>query len=187
MKKLNKLTYRYFKRDISWLSFNYRVLLEAKDKFLPVYERIKFLAIYSSNLEEFYKVRVSGYHSSLVQEIKEESVEEALQTLSEINAEVMHQEEEYYRIFNEEILPELRENNIILYQSEEVLPFHRDFVKKYFREEVFPYLTPMIIQKDYIHSFILDARIYQVISLLPLKKRKNESEPMQYTYVVKAS
>lgn len=184
MKKLNKLTYRYFKRDISWLSFNYRVLLEAKDKFLPVYERIKFLAIYSSNLEEFYKVRVSGYHSSLVQEIKEESVEEALQTLSEINAEVMHQEEEYYRIFNEEILPELRENNIILYQSEEVLPFHRDFVKKYFREEVFPYLTPMIIQKDYIHSFILDARIYQVISLLPLKKRKNESEPMQYTYAI---
>jgi len=51
--------YRYFNRDLSWLSFNYRVLLEAKDERLPVYERIKFLSIYSSNLEEFYKVRVS--------------------------------------------------------------------------------------------------------------------------------
>ena len=184
MEKLKKPKYKYFKRDISWLSFNYRVLLEAKDKSLPVYERIKFLAIYSSNLEEFYKVRVSGYHSSLVQDIKEESVEEALKTLSEINAEVTHQEEEYYRIFNDEILPELRENKIILSLSDEVLPFHRDFVKKYFNEEVFPYLTPMIIQKDYIHSFILDARIYQVISLLPLKKRKTDIGPMQYTYAI---
>ena len=71
--------YRYFKRDISWLSFNYRVLLEAKDTRLPIYERIKFLSIYSSNLEEFYKIRVSGYHSSLLESIKrEESVEEAL-------------------------------------------------------------------------------------------------------------
>ncbi len=184
MDNQNKPTYKYFKRDISWLSFNYRVLLEAKDKSLPVYERIKFLAIFSSNLEEFYKVRVSGYHSSLLEAIKEESVEEALETLSEINAEVMQQEEEYYRIFNEEILPELKENNIILHQSEDVLPFHRAFVTKYFNEEVFPYLTPMIIQKDYIHSFILDARIYQVISLLPRKKKEVEPNPSQYTYAI---
>ena len=179
-----KPKYKYFKRDISWLSFNYRVLLEAKDKSLPVYERIKFLSIYSSNLEEFYKVRVSGYHSSLVEDIKEESVEEALETLSEINTEVMKQEEEYYQIFNHEILPELKENNITLYQTEEVLPFHREFVTKYFNEEVFPYLAPMIIQKDYIHSFILDARIYLVVNLLPRKKKKVESSANEYTYAI---
>ncbi len=184
MENLRKPKYKYFKRDISWLSFNYRVLLEAKDKSLPVYERIKFLSIFSSNLEEFYQVRVSGYHSSLLEAIKEESVEEALETLSEINTEVMHQEEEYYKIFNEEILPELKENNIILHQSDEVLPFHRDFATKYFNEEVFPYLTPMIIKKDYIHSFILDARIYQVISLLPRKKKGVEPDPSQYTYAI---
>ena len=62
--------YAYFKRYISWLSLNYRVLLEAKDERLPIYERTKFLSIYSSNLEEFYKIRVSGYHSSLLQSIK---------------------------------------------------------------------------------------------------------------------
>ena len=48
-------SHKYFKRDISWLSFNYRVLLEAEDETLPIYERIKFLSIYSSNLEEFYE------------------------------------------------------------------------------------------------------------------------------------
>ena len=184
MDNQRKPKYKYFKRDISWLSFNYRVLLEAKDRSLPVYERIKFLSIFSSNLEEFYKVRVSGYHSSLLEAIKEESVEEALETLSEINTEVMHQEEEYFRIFNQEILPELKENKIILYQSDEVLPFHRAFVTKYFNEEVFPFLTPMIIQKDYIHSFILDARIYQVINLLPRKKKNIAPHPSEYTYAI---
>jgi polyphosphate kinase len=184
MDNQRKPKYKYFKRDISWLSFNYRVLLEAKDKSLPVYERIKFLSIFSSNLEEFYKVRVSGYHSSLVEDIKEESVEEALETLSELNALVMQQEEEYFRIFDQEILPELKENNIILYQSDEVLPFHREFVTKFFNEEVFPYLTPMIIQKDYIHSFILDARIYQVISLLSRKKKDIDQDPSEYTYAI---
>ena len=81
----NNSLYKYFKRDISWLSFNHRVLLEAKDESLPVYERIKFLSIYSSNLEEFYKIRVSGYHSSILKNIsRDESEKEALQTLMEI-------------------------------------------------------------------------------------------------------
>lgn len=55
------MEHRYFKRDISWLSFNYRVLLEAEDDTLPLYERINFISIYSSNLEEFYKIRVADH------------------------------------------------------------------------------------------------------------------------------
>ncbi|MFA5735128.1 MAG: polyphosphate kinase 1, partial [Proteiniphilum sp.] len=176
-------SYTYFKRDISWLSFNYRVLLEAKDERLPIYERIKFLSIYSSNLEEFYKIRVSGYHSSLLESIKrDESVEEALQTIIQINREVTAHEKEYYAIFNEMILPELRRNGIILYQTDEVEPFHRAFVEKYFNEEVFPYLQPMIIMKDDIHSFILDGRIYQVVSLR--KKKKKGTNGTSYTYAI---
>lgn len=53
--------YHYFNRDISWLSFNYRVLLEAADKSLNIYERLNFISIYSSNLEEFYKIRVAEH------------------------------------------------------------------------------------------------------------------------------
>ena len=63
-----KKAYKFFKRDISWLSFNYRVLLEAKDTSLPLYERINFISIYSSNLEEFYKVRVAE-HKAIADEI----------------------------------------------------------------------------------------------------------------------
>ena len=55
------MEYRFFNRDISWLSFNYRVLLEAADPTLPIYERVNFISIYSSNLEEFYKIRVADH------------------------------------------------------------------------------------------------------------------------------
>jgi polyphosphate kinase len=181
---MGKQKYSYFKRDISWLSFNYRVLLEAKDERLPVYERIKFLSIYSSNLEEFYKIRVSGYHSSILESINvDESVEEALKTIVQINNEVTAQENEYYNIFNNMILPELRKHQIILYQTDNVESFHKANVEKYFNEEVFPYLQPMIIQKDDIHSFIQDGRIYQTISLLK-KKKKIEDAPSNYTYAI---
>ena len=81
-------SYNYFKRDISWLSFNYRVLLEAEDENLPLYERINFIAIYSSNLEEFYKIRVAD-HKAIANggaRNSEESVESSLQLLEEISA-----------------------------------------------------------------------------------------------------
>ena len=71
--------YNYFKRDISWLSFNYRVLLEALDERLPLYERINFISIYSSNLEEFYKIRVADHKAvaSGATESDEETVQSA--------------------------------------------------------------------------------------------------------------
>ena len=178
------MSYNYFKRDISWLSFNHRVLLEAKDETLPVYERIKFLSIYSSNLEEYYKVRVSGYHSSLLNTIeRDESEEESLQTLVEINKIVTEHEKEYYHIFDDMILPELEKNNIILYQTHRVEPFHRKYVEQYFNEEVFPYLQPMMILKDDVYSFIQDGRIYQAISLLK-KKKKKSSDEADYTFAI---
>ena len=62
-------SYQYFKRDLSWLSFNYRVLLEAEDDTLPIYERIKFLSIYSSNLEEFYEIRVAEHRGNHEKEL----------------------------------------------------------------------------------------------------------------------
>ena len=77
--------YQYFKRDISWLSFNYRVLLEADDDRLPLYERINFISIYSSNLEEFYKIRVADHKAvaSGVTDGTEESLQSAKDLLEE--------------------------------------------------------------------------------------------------------
>lgn len=183
---MNKLPYKYFKRDISWLSFNYRVLMEATNDSLPIYERIKFLSIYSSNLEEFYKVRVSGYHSSIMKSIKrDESIEEALNTLIDINTEVVRQEKEYYRIFSNIILPGLERENIILYQTEDICDVHKPYVEKFFNEEVFPFLQPMIIQKGHINSFIQDNRIYLAIHLERRKnKRNNTGKNIDPTYAL---
>lgn len=102
--------YNYFKRDISWLSFNYRVLLEALDEHLPLYERINFISIYSSNLEEFYKIRVADHKAvaSGATESDEETVQSARELVEEINHEVNRQLDDRVRIYEEKILPALR-------------------------------------------------------------------------------
>ena len=97
-------SYKYFKRDISWLSFNYRVLLEAEDETLPIYERIKFLSIYSSNLEEFYEIRVAEHRAVIMRKnFSEESADEAEETLAAITREVNRQLTEANKIKNEYI------------------------------------------------------------------------------------
>ena len=129
--------YNYFKRDISWLSFNYRVLLEALDERLPLYERINFISIYSSNLEEFYKIRVADHKAvaSGATESDEETVQSARELVEEINKEVTRQLDDRVRIYEEKLLPALRKNHIIFYQDRHVEPFHQQFIKDFFREE----------------------------------------------------
>ncbi len=166
------MEYQYFKRDISWLSFNYRVLLEADDDTLPLYERINFISIYSSNLEEFYKIRVADHKAIATGTTysDEESVQSAIQLVDEINHEVNRQLEERIRIYEQKILPALRKNHIIFYQSRNVEPFHHDFVRSFFREEIFPYLAPVPVNKDKVISFLRDNRLYLAVRLYPKDK-----------------
>ena len=179
-------SYKYFKRDISWLSFNYRVLLEAEDDTLPVYERIKFLSIYSSNLEEFYEIRVAEHRGVIMKKnYTEESGAEAEEVLTEITNEVNRQQREYYRIFSEKILPELNRQNIYLYQGSEPEPFHEEFVHNFFNEEVFPFLSPVMIQAGDIRTFIRDRRLYLVIRMVKKSKRKLEGDQApEYHYAL---
>ncbi len=179
-------SYKYFKRDISWLSFNYRVLLEAEDDALPIYERIKFLSIYSSNLEEFYEIRVAEHRGVIMKKnFTEESGAEAEEVLTEITDEVNRQQREYYRIFSEKILPELNRQNIYLYQGSEPEPFHEEFVHNFFNEEVFPFLSPVMIQAGDIRTFIRDRRLYLVIRMIKKSKRKSEGDQApEYHYAL---
>ena len=168
-------SHKYFKRDISWLSFNYRVLLEAEDETLPIYERIKFLSIYSSNLEEFYEIRVAEHRGVIMKKnFTEESGAEAEETLAEITEEVNRQQREYYRIFSK-VLQELNRQDIYLYQDSRPEPFHEEFVHNFFNEEVFPFLSPVMIQAGDIRTFIRDRRLYLVIRMG--KKSKRMAEP----------
>lgn len=154
--------YQYFKRDISWLSFNYRVLLEAEDDTLPLYERINFISIYSSNLEEFYKIRVADHKAIATgaAQSDEETVQSTIELVDAINLEVNRQMEDRIRIYEQKILPALKKNHIIFYQSRNVEPFHHDFVRRFFREEIFPFLQPVPVSKDKVISFLRDNRLY---------------------------
>lgn len=138
--------------------------MEAKDESLPLFERIKFLSIYSSNLEEFYRVRVSEHRKELInKEASPEQRQAAWKTLESINQEVSRQLREFDSFFENDILRELARHRIVLYEGIEVDPRHQEFIRTYFREEVFPYLEPMMIIKDQLHTFIRDNRLYLII------------------------
>ncbi len=179
-------TYSYFRRDISWLSFNYRILLEAEDTSLPIYERIRFLSIYSSNLEEFYEIRVAEHRGVIMKKnFAEESVVEAEETLLAITQEVNRQQREYYRIFSELILPELNRQNIYLYQDIDPLPCHEEFIRDYFNEEVFPFLSPVMIQAGDIRTFIRDRRLYLVVRMVKKSKKPLDANSIpEYHYAI---
>ena len=123
---------KLFKRDISWLSFNYRVLMEAKDDSLPLFERIKFLSIYSSNLEEFFRIRVSE-HRKVLSDNKSSDDEKnnAQRTLYNINLEIENQLKEFDSFFQNDIMDELARNHLFWYRNAEVADFTKYFVKIY--------------------------------------------------------
>lgn len=155
---------RYFNRDISWLWFNHRVLEEAKDPSLPLYERIKFLAIYSNNLEEFYSVRVS-YYRNLLRELpadhpKIQEVNPA-RVIQDINNLVSRFQEQFSDLFRNKILPELRENRIILLRSNDHLSESQEaYVKRFFARTLLPVLEPMLLVKKRVKPFLKTGQLY---------------------------
>ena len=167
-KKNTAPVFRYFNRDMSWLSFNYRVLLEAADEQLPLYERINFIAIYTSNLEEFYKVRVAEHRAVAcgLKVTEETDRNEAIALLEQITAETSRQLAERTRIFEQMIVPTLRLNRIIFYQDpSEVEDAHRFYLQHYFTDEIFPYLQPVPIRRGVVSTFLRDNRLYMAMRL----------------------
>ena len=156
-----------FNRDVSWLSFNYRVFEEVKDKSLPLYERIKFLAIFISNLEEFYKIRVAYYRNLIDLPVsKRKKIDfDPSKKLTEINNIVVKQNEELEAIFNNEIIPELRKNNIYLYDEKQLLPEHKEFIKDYFAHEILPQIQPVLLESGSVFSFLQDNVVYLAIKI----------------------
>ncbi|MDX1906850.1 MAG: polyphosphate kinase 1 [Bacteroidia bacterium] len=161
--------HRFFNRDLSWLSFNYRVLIEARDTSLPLFERIKFLAIYSSNLNEFFRVRVASIQS--LRDVQPGPVKEQDKVLADIYDEVSRQQDEFGSIFREQILPELERNNIFLIQGPPRDMVHQEYVTDLFMEEVRAFLHPELLRKDKIVHFLRDGALYHVVKLRNKPKR----------------
>lgn len=173
-------------RDISWLSFNYRVLEEARDKRLPLYERFKFMAIYSSNMDEFYKVRVAAYRSLLgiPDDEKKRLKEKPEEILKKIQAIVNKQQIVFGEIFRDELIPALEKNNIILLQNGELAPENQEYINEYFHEEIIPYLQPVLLVKGQILPFLRDNDIYLAIKLYRKSKKKLDNKRKKARYAI---
>ncbi len=174
----------YINRDISWLSFNYLVLKQIQDKTLPIYERIKFLAIYSSNLDEFYKVRVASNRSliNLYKNQEKKTNTKLEKVLKQINKEVIRQKTEYDKTFFEEILPELEKEGIILYRNQPLNAPQKEFINTYFQNEILPYIQPVLLSSSgAVLSFLQDNVIY--LALKMYRKKEKSGKKTRYAVV----
>lgn len=156
-------------RDISWLSFNYRVLQEAKDASVPLLEQIKFMAIYSSNLDEFFRVRV-GQFKNLVRLGKKTQKEleiEPRQVLKEILSIVNKQQDEFSRIFEKQIIPELKKHNLFLLRRLDLNDEQKEFVESYFTDNLLPFVQPVLLIPNMVRIFLNNAALYLTIIMKP--------------------
>ena len=155
------------KRDISWLSFNHRVLQEAKDPTVPLYERLKFLAIYSANLDEFFRVRVAFLRSfkELKKKTRKKLDVKPKRELKEIWKIVQKQQNEFGAIFRNELLPGLEEKGIFLINEGKYTLDQQHFVRKLFTEKILPKLNPVFIDPTVPVPFLKNKGLYFIIEL----------------------
>jgi polyphosphate kinase len=154
-------------RELSWLSFNERVLQEAADSNVPLGERIKFLAIFSSNLDEFFRVRVAS-NRRLLRYQKKMKMKEARQTghlLQEIQRIVMRQQEHFTEIFEEQIIRELGEHRIYIVNEQQLSQTQKRMVLQHYKAEVMSNLFPVILNHLRDFPFLRDKSIYLAIRM----------------------
>ncbi len=168
--------YPYIHRDLSWLSFNYRLLQEASDKTVPLYERIKFLAIYSANLDEFFRVRVANLKNLIKVGKKTQKILdfEPKELLNEVLSTVNAQQEEFSYILESLITPELKSHDIRILRMKDLKKNQIDFVEDYFNENLIPYVQPLVLMEKKIRPFLNNGALYLVLQLSDEEKPKGE-------------
>ena len=157
----------YFNREISWLAFNRRVLEEALDTNWPLLERLKFLSIFHSNLDEFFMIRVSGLHEQLEAAVTERSADglsttEQLKMISEI---VRKDLELATQTLTVDVLPKLRVAGIRVLRWEELEADRRKDLTSYFENVVFPVLTPLAFDPAHPFPFVSNLSLSLAIEL----------------------
>ena len=143
----------FINRELSWLEFNARVLEEAQDSNNPLLERLKFLAIFASNLDEFFMVRVAGIRAQAFdEELPQDQPADGLAPLTQLQRIAQRTEQlvaRQYACWNESIVPALNAAGIHIHREVDLDPRQRKSLDKYFRQAVFPVLTPMAIDPSH--------------------------------------
>lgn len=166
MSQPNDREYTFADRELSWIAFNGRVLQEADDPTVPLFERLAFLAIFSSNLDEFFRVRVASLRSLL--RLKKKKLGKLpmnpRRLLREIHGRVSTQQELFGDIFRGRILPELARHGIHLVDERSASEEHGGFIREYFRQRVRPLLDPLRLDPE-SPSFLEDRQVYLTVEL----------------------
>ena len=165
----------YENRELSWLKFDARVLNEAKDKSIPLLERLKFVSITSSNLDEFFMVRVASLKDMVHADYRKRDIAgmTASEQLDRINTATRKLVESQYNTYNRSLVPLMAANGIhIIEKYEELTAEQAAYVDRYFEEDVYPVLTPMavdasrpfpLIRNKTLNLFFQLSKYYNVI------------------------
>ncbi|MFV9484581.1 polyphosphate kinase 1 [Christiangramia sp. ASW11-125] len=152
---------RFRHRDLNWLSFNERVLQEAADKLNPLYDRMKFLAIFSSNLDEYFRVRVSQLRQMkrVKKSIRKKLALKPSRITKQIIEEVKKQQNQFGDIYKKQIIPELAANNIFLLEADHYDQKQKAFAEDYFKENIQQHLDPILINLNEENELFLKNSI----------------------------
>ncbi|MEI7958266.1 MAG: RNA degradosome polyphosphate kinase, partial [Verrucomicrobiota bacterium] len=166
----------FINRELSWLEFNRRVLEEAQDATQPLIERVKFLNIFSSNLDEFFEIRVAG----IKQQIDSGSTDvgpddlsptEVFQAITKTAHELVATQ---YDLWNCQVMPLLAQNNIRFHKIDALSDERAEWAHNYFRDEVFPVLTPLAVDASHPFPQVLNKSH----NLMVRARRQGEAEPL---------
>jgi polyphosphate kinase len=162
----------YFNRELSWLEFNRRVFEEALDRRNPLLERVKFLAIFAANLDEFFMIRVSGIKQQITAGVQKQSPDGLTPTeqLAAVRRALMPQIDEERDLLLNDLLPALREQGISLYSYRELNKRQREYVTQYFRRQIFPVLTPLAFDSSRPFPFISNLSLNLAVVIQDRKK-----------------
>jgi polyphosphate kinase len=173
-------TTTYYPRELSWLAFNQRVLQEAADKKNPIIERIRFLGIYSSNMDEFYRVRVADVKRKIYIHLNEGDSQKAEDTkllMEKIQQRVLVMTKDFDRVY-EEIVARLSHYRIYLLDEKDLNPYHTQWLKNYFKNKILRHIAPILLDnKVKLVSRLNDSATYLYIGIY------NEGKPTTYATI----
>jgi polyphosphate kinase len=158
---------RFINRELSWLEFNQRVLDEALDPKNPLLERVKFFCIVSSNLDEFFEVRVAGLKQQIESDVVERSLDglTASEAFRAITRRVRRMVEDQYDCWREQLMPSLSKSGIRILDLTELAPPELKWVEQYYRAEVRPVLTPLAIDPAHPFPQLLNKSLNLIVRL----------------------
>ncbi|ELB2058256.1 polyphosphate kinase 1 [Vibrio parahaemolyticus] len=155
----------YIEKELSWLSFNERVLQEAADKTVPLIERIRFLGIFSNNLDEFYKVRFADVKRRILINQERGGSDNSKRLLSKMQAKALKLNEQFDELYSE-LIREMARRRIFLVNEHQLDEAQEKWITKYFRKEVMPHITPLLMKDEIdVLQFLKDEYAYIAVEL----------------------